>query len=209
LLPHAADIGSGGLVHTFQCGNPCGAGVARPNYNGSMSKLGGTRWAAAIFILGTAVSAYAECVSIPGSLPERVRSSAFVFDGTVLRVDRIAPDGTLLQVDDALSSVQSHPEPWLHTPVYVATIEVHRVWKGNVSRQFKVYFVFNVEGPSFKAGQRRIVFAHVETDEIRKSLRIDPRSPRRDAWVFACSGAASDDEAVIKRLGASRKPSVY
>jgi hypothetical protein len=161
-------------------------------------------WAAAIGILATPISANAECVSIPGSLPAHVRLSAFVFDGTVLSVDQVASDGTLTRVDDADLSTRTNPEGWQYPLVYVATMDVHRVWKGDVSRQFKVYFVWNWDGPSFTVGRRQIVFAGAETAETRKSLRIDPRSPRRDAWVFACSGAPSNDEEVIKQLGPGR-----
>jgi hypothetical protein len=56
-------------------------------------------------------------------------------------------------------------------------------------------------------GGRGIVFARAETEEVRASLGIDPRSPQREAWVFACSGARNDDEAVVKQLGPARKPS--
>ena len=173
-----------------------------------MNKLVYTCWAAAICILGTSISANAECVSIPVSLPAHVRLSAFVFDGTVLRVDQVASDGTLTRVDDADLSTRTNPEGWRYPLIYVATMDVHRVWKGDVSRQFKVYFVWNWDGPTFKVGRRQIVFAGAETEEIRDSLRIDPRSPQRDAWVFPCSGAPSDDEAIIKLLGPGRKPSL-
>ena len=172
-----------------------------------MNKLVHRCWAAVTCILATSISANAECVSIPGGLPAHVRLSAFVFDGTVLRVDQVASDGTLTRVDDADLSSRTNPEGWQYHPIYVATMDVHRVWKGDVSRQFKVYFIWNWDGPSFKVGRRQIVFARAETEEIRKSLRIDPRSPQRDAWVFACSGAPSNDEEVIKQLGSGRKPS--
>ena len=165
-------------------------------------------WAAAICILGTSISANAECVSITGILPAQVRSSAFVFDGTVLRVDEVASDGTLTRVDDADLSTRTDPER-RYPLIYVATMDVHRVWKGDVSPQFKVYFVWNWDGPSFKVGRRKIVFAKAETEEFRKSFGIDPRSPQRHAWVFPCSGASSD-EAAIKQLGPARQaiPSV-
>jgi hypothetical protein len=60
-------------------------------------------------------------------------------------------------------------------------------------------------------GGRGIVFARAETEEVRASLGIDSRSPQREAWVFACSGARNDDKAVVKQLGKqlgpARKPS--
>ena len=135
-----------------------------------MNKLVHRCWAAVICILATSISANAECVSIPGGLPAHVRLSAFVFDGTVLRVDQVASDGTLTRVDDADLSSRTNPEGWQYHPIYVATMDVHRVWKGDVSRQFKVYFIWNWDGPSFKVGRRQIVFARAETEEIRKSL---------------------------------------
>jgi hypothetical protein len=177
------------------------------NYNPPMNTLVYRCWVAAICVLAASIPANAECVSIPESLPLHVRLSSFVFDGTVLRVDQVASDGTLTRVDDADLSTRTNHEGWKYPLVYVATMDVHRVWKGDVSQQFKVYFVWNWDGPTFKVGHRQIVFARAETEEIRKSLRLDPRSPRRDGWVFACSGARSDDEAVVKQLGPARKPS--
>jgi hypothetical protein len=172
-----------------------------------MNKLFYRCWAAAICLLGACIPANAECGSIPGSLPLHVRLSAFVFDGTVLRVDQVASDGTLTRVDEADLSTRTNPEGSQYPLVYVATMDVHRVWKGDVSPKFKVYFVWNWDGPHFKVGGRQIVFARAETEEIRKSLGIDSRSPQREVWVFACSGARNDDEAVIKQLGPARQPS--
>jgi len=57
----------------------------------AMNKLFYRCWAAAICVLGACIPANAECGSIPGSLPLHVRLSAFVFDGTVLRVDQVPP----------------------------------------------------------------------------------------------------------------------
>jgi hypothetical protein len=167
-----------------------------------MNKLFFRCWAAAICVLGACIPANAECVSIPGR-----PLSAFVFDGTVLRVDQVASDGTLTRVDDADLSTRTNPEGWQYALVYVATMDVHRVWKGDVSAKFKVYFVWNWDGPHFKVGGRGIVFARAQTEKIRESLGIDPRSPQREAWVLACSGARIDDEAVVKQLGPARKPS--
>jgi hypothetical protein len=179
------------------------------SYDSCMNKLAHRCWATAICILGTSISANAECVSIEGSLPGQVRLSAFVFDGTVRRVDQVASDGTLTRVDDADLSTRTNPEGWRYPLIYVATMDVHRVWTGDVLPAIKVYFVWNWDGPRFKTGVRRIVFARAETEGIRKALGIDPRSPQRDAWVLPCSGApTTDDEAVIKQLGPPRKPSL-
>jgi hypothetical protein len=175
-----------------------------------MNKLFFRCWAAAICVLGACIPANAECVSIPGR-PLHVPLSAFVFDGTVLRVDQVASDGTLTRVDGADLSTRTNPEGWQYRPVYVATMDVHRVWKGDVAPKFKVYFFWNWDGPHFKVGGRGIVFARAETEEVRASLGIDSRSPQREAWVFACSGARNDDKAVVKQLGKqlgpARKPS--
>jgi hypothetical protein len=172
-----------------------------------MNKLAHRCWAAAFCVLGTSIPANAECLSTQGNSPVEVRLSAFVFDGTVRSVDHVASDGTLTRVDDADLDVRTNPRGLRHPLIYVATMDVHRVWKGDVSPQFKVYFVWNVDGPSFKAGRRQIVLARAETEELRQWMRIDPRSPQRGAWAGPCSSASSDKEAV-KRLGPARKPSL-
>ena len=118
-----------------------------------MNKLAYRCWAAAFCILGTSISANAECASTPGNSPVEVRLSAFVFDGTVRSVNHVHPiDGTLTRVDDANLDAPSNPEGWRNPLIYVATMDVHRVWKGDVSPQFKVYFVWNVNEPSCEPG---------------------------------------------------------
>jgi hypothetical protein len=46
-------------------------------------------------------TAAAEYVLTTGSIPRQKRAATFVFEGTVLRVDHVAPDGTRTRIDDA------------------------------------------------------------------------------------------------------------
>ena len=93
-----------------------------------------------------------------------------------------------------------------HFREFASTLKVHRVWKGDVLETFTVYFVWNVDGPFFKVGQRQIVFAHHQAEGIRKFLGTDPRAPLRNAWVGPCSGYSAEDKRALKQLGRAREP---
>ena len=163
---------------------------------------------AAICVIAMSITVAAECVFL-NDFADQKRAATFVFDGTVTRVDHSAPDGTLTTVDvDTLDDLARLAQPEdSHLRVYKVTMAVHRVWKGDTSKEITVYFVLTADGPFFKRGTRQVVFAYRETEQIRKSFWIDPKEPQRNAWVFPCSGLRSDAKELLKQLGASRKPS--
>ena len=146
----------------------------------------------------------AECASLSDDAARSLRAGNFVFDGTVLRVDLVASDGTLTPVDD-VAGIYSRLED-AHLREFVSTLKVHRVWKGDVSETFMVYFVWNMDGPFFKVGRRQIVFAHHQTEGTRKFFGTDPRAPLRNAWVGPCSGYPAENKTALKQLGRARKP---
>ena len=162
--------------------------------------------ATGMLVLGIPMAAAAECISDPdGVLAARsLRAANFVFDGTVLSVDLVASDGTLTPVDD-VAGIYSRLKD-AHLREFASTLEVHRVWKGDVPETFTVYFVWNVDGPYFEVGQRRIVFANHQTEATRKTFGTDPRAPRRNAWVWPCSGYSAENKRALKQLGRARKP---
>jgi hypothetical protein len=129
----------------------------------------------------TPLAAGAECVNLSAKAAKDY--AAFVFDGTVTAVER------------------------LETGEYMATLDVHRVWKGKVPARVSVYYVRNIDGPSFNEGQRTIIFALPQTAKIREDFGVPATAPQRTFWVLPCSGLSSDDHASIKQLGRSRKPS--
>jgi hypothetical protein len=155
------------------------------------------------------INAAGECVGMKDSTQRWMRSAAFVFDGTVTRVEDIAPDGTRTNVDDYTGDLNYRylpGEPYLRE--YAATFQVHRVWKGKVPKEFTVYFVPNWDGPSFKKGQRQIVFAMSQTPETprpRHSNSLGQPAPMPEPWVEPCTGLAWDNKNT--QLGRSHKPS--
>jgi len=151
--------------------------------------------------LGIPAAASADCVDLGDGGRLAKRSATFVFDGTVLKVEQIAADGTRTPVPDVNATIPTEKD--YYPRQFAATFEVHRVWKGDVSRTFTVYFVWNQDGPSYNVGQRGIVFARHEST---KRSGLDPGSPLRNPWVGACSGYPADDERVLKQLGRARKP---
>jgi hypothetical protein len=89
----------------------------------------------------------------------------------------------------------------------VATIDVQRVWKGNVGRRVSVYFVPSIDGPHFDTDGRIIVFARPQTPDLRNAANLPREAPHRTTWVPPCGGVADPNEALIKELGRSRAPS--
>lgn len=75
-------------------------------------------------IFAASVTIAADCVEV-FSLKDRLkyhkREATFVFDGTVTGVKRVG---------------DSHER--------AATMEVHRVWKGNMSEEITVYFIVEI-----------------------------------------------------------------
>jgi hypothetical protein len=101
----------------------------------------------------------------------------FVFDGTAIRVERIGERESM------------------------ATVAVHGVWKGKVQKTTTVYFEGGIDGPFINAGDRMVFFA-------QQGHGSAENAPVRSMWVHACGMAVPfDNQATIKQLGRSRKPS--
>ena len=131
----------------------------------------------AVVVTYLSASVDAECVVM--SVRSRKQSAAFVFDGTVTKVDQIGL-----------------------THESMATIEVDRVWKGNVQKHTTVYFERGIDGPVIEAGTRLVFFVSGQGHGSAES------APIRNRWVAPCGQAEpSNNEPTIKELGRSRKPS--
>ena len=139
--------------------------------------------ALALWVIGMSATLPAECVV--GRVPDMKRHAAFVFDGTV----------TVVKPVRALEQA--------------ATIEVHRVWKGNVPKEFSVYFVPGLDGPFVTLGKRQVFFARPlnEVPSEMSSPMIDRSGAPDRPWISGCSGLRSDDTKSLRQLGRSRKPS--
>jgi hypothetical protein len=83
-------------------------------------------------VIAMSISLTAECVVL-GDIRRYTELASYVFEGTVVSVERVS-DGY----------------PGSHS----ATIEVTRVWKGNVSRHFTVYFQVSIDFPVLEVGSR-------------------------------------------------------
>ena len=127
------------------------------------------------------VAVRAECIAL--SVPNAKRTAVLVFEGTVTKVET------------------------LHHPESAATLNVHRVWKGDVPTEITVYYLSDpLDGPWLKEGERRIIFAQHQTPGMRKARGIAADSPMRDVWVPPCSGVWRPDDDLIKQLGRAREP---
>lgn len=114
------------------------------------------------------------------------RRAGLVFEGTVAKVEELPND------------------------VIEVTMDVRRVWKGEVGKQATVYYP---AGPLWgsppstprattwlKAGERFAVFTNVAFEGQPKLARD------RAFWVAPCYGLHRPDTGIIKQLGRSRKP---
>lgn len=137
---------------------------------------------ACLMLAASATSAIAKCVLADLRLAKD--RASLVFEGTVTEVYESGIANEL-----------------------VATIDVQRVWKGNVGRRVVVYFVRSIEGPEFDTDGRIIVFARPQTPDLRKLAGLPEDAPHRTNWVPMCEGGVVPSEAVIKELGRFRTPS--
>ena len=137
-----------------------------------------------LLLAGSAASAIAKCVMTEPFIRRAKDRASLVFEGTVTEV-----------YDSGIANE------------LVATINVERVWKGEVGRRVSVYFMPSYEGPDFDTGRRTIVFARPQTPDLRKLANLPQDAPHRTNWVPMCEGAVDPNEAVIKELGRSRPPS--
>lgn len=128
-------------------------------------------------------SVHADCLA-GGTVAGMKRSAAFVFEGTVERIDRLE-----------------------HENEAAATLRVHRVWKGHVTEEMTVYYTGGSDGPFFKAGSRGVVFAFRLNPNAEQPYYVVPHAPAGAAWVAPCTGPSPLNEAGLKQLGRSRKPS--
>jgi len=125
----------------------------------------------------------ADCAAF--TIPGIKRSAELVFEGTAVKVGPVEPGGEL-----------------------AATLQVHRVWKGNVPEETTVYYVGSTEGPDFPIGMRSVIFAWRLTPESQRRYGdLAPHGPAGAAWVPSCSGPVEANQRVLKQLGRSRKPS--
>lgn len=138
----------------------------------------------AFVLLGLAVPSgvHSECAI--GTVAGMKRASAFVFEGTVERIDRLE-----------------------HENEAAATLRVHRVWKGHVTEEMTVYYTGGSDGPFFEVGGRGVVFALRLNPKMEQPYNIVPHGPAGSAWVPPCTGPSPLNEAGLKQLGRSRKPS--
>jgi hypothetical protein len=125
--------------------------------------------------------AAADCLGT--TVRDQKRRVAFVFEGTVT----------------ALTVVEG--------PEAAVVIDTHRVWKGRVPTVVSVHFVPTSEGPSFRVGDRYVVFAVPETEAWRSVAGLPAGSHDGTMWVNSCSGPSPVSPELIKQLGRARKPS--
>jgi hypothetical protein len=126
-----------------------------------------------------------ECFGIDARTTKQ--RAALVFEGTITKAEELGSDEIEI------------------------TMDVHRVWKGDVSKRATVYYP---AGPLWgspessprptttwlKAGERFVVFTNAAF-EGRPRL-----AEHRTSWIAPCYGFKRPDADVIKQLGRSRKP---
>ena len=121
-----------------------------------------------------------ECVGIP--IPTLKSRAAQVFEATVSSVKPL-----------------EHRE-------FVATLDVHRVWKGDTPSATTVHFSISSTTGPVKVGQRYIFFTQPLTPAQRKAQGLPGDHQERANWVPPCTGPIPPDESLVKELGRSRPP---
>jgi hypothetical protein len=96
-------------------------------------------------------SVHADC-SAGGTVAEMKRWAAFVFEGTVVKIDRRE-----------------------HENEAAATLRVDRVWKGHVTEEMTVFYTRGSDGPFFEVGSRGVGSA--SRAPYRATAGLFPRSP--------------------------------
>jgi hypothetical protein len=126
-----------------------------------------------------------ECFGIDARTTKQ--RAVLVFEGTVLKAEELDNDEVEI------------------------TMDVHRVWKGDVGKRATVYYP---EAPLWgspesspratttwlKAGERFVVFTNAAFEGQPKLAE------HRTSWIAQCYGLKRPDADVIKQLGRSRKP---
>jgi hypothetical protein len=136
-----------------------------------------------VLVLASPSSVHADC-SAGGTVAGMKRWAALVFEGTVVKIDRLE-----------------------HENEAAATLRVHRVWKGQVTEDMTVYYTQGSDGPFFEVGSRGVVFAFRLNPKAEQPYYVVPHAPAGAAWVPPCTGPSPLNEAGLKELGRSRKPS--
>jgi hypothetical protein len=141
------------------------------------------RYITTAILLGatTPITLHARC-PLPNINAAR-RDAALVFEGTITRLQ-------------SLNNVER-----------AATLEVRRVWKGEVSKQTTVYFSSRRQGLRPAVHGVVVIFAMPQTPDLRKEDQVPRDSPQRSIWLPPCYGAISSTKTLIKQLGQSRPPS--
>lgn len=124
----------------------------------------------------------AECVAI--SVPHAKRESARVLEGTVTKIEGV---GSVAPV--VFAGV-------------VATVTVHRVWRGVVTPEATFYYEANIEGPQLKVGERRIIFGRLMGPGQRARFGVPADGPQ--SFYVGCSDAPEPMASVIRDLGRAR-----
>jgi hypothetical protein len=89
---------------------------------------------------------------------------------------------------------------------FAATLDVHRVWKGDVSSTTTVYFFSpSLDGPFVQDGNRYIFFVEPLNPAARKMYGLPADHPQRRNWVPPCGGSVPPVESVVRQLGQTRK----
>ena len=126
--------------------------------------------------------ARADCAG--ASLERQKKRSVFVFEGTVKQIAQL--DGQ----------------------EFAADIQTHRVWKGKVPTTTTVHFVFTLDGPHFKEGERFVIFGVRETAQRKEDFPgLKGEAHKETIWVNPCTSTGRPTPEIVQRLGRSHKPS--
>ena len=166
--------------------------------------MGVFRWCAAAILGATAVAVTGPIDAQTAYVPINRRGAPMASDSPRECIGSSLPDlkSRAAQVFEAtVTSVK----PLEHHEV-VATLDVHRIWKGDASRATTVYFVLELDGPVIEDGKRYIFFTEPLNPDARKVFGLPEDHPRRADWVPPCTGPRPPDESTVKQLGPSRTP---
>ncbi|MBA3638957.1 MAG: hypothetical protein M3541_07725 [Acidobacteriota bacterium] len=131
-------------------------------------------------LITVTVPLHAECLG--STIPNAKRRATNVFEATATSIKAL-----------------EHGE-------FVATLNVHRVWKGDAASETTVYFMPSMNGPALENGGRFIFFAEPLNPISQKVFGLPADHPRRSNWIPPCIGMARPLDSVVKQLGRSRKP---
>ena len=134
----------------------------------------------AALLTGLSADASAECVRL--ETRDAKKQATAVFEGTVKAVEKGSFDHE-----------------------FAATIEVRRVWKGDVPPAVTVYYVESID-LRFEVGGTHILFTQPLTAKLRADYSLPAGSEPREMWVPTCVGEARADPGIVKELGQALPP---